>query len=219
AAALDRDPLDPAPGIEARARRTRGRQVGELHRLLRVARAAEGALAAAAAAGDVAVDGLAAEPEGAHTPVEDLGVPPDDLPRHGADADHALHLVEVGRHGRRVGVGDPVLAGPRAEHACRRAEAGAGVDHRRPAHALPERQRDRRAAEGHGRAAVSVEALYSLHGRAREVGLREVAALLEDDDTEPGARELVRRHGAARARAHHTRARDLRDVAAHPRVL
>src|SRR5439155_15532095 len=59
----------------------------------------------------------------------------------------------------------------------------------------------------------------ALHGRAREVGLREVAALLEDDDAEPGARELVRRHGAARARAHHTGVGDLRDVAAHLRVL
>src|SRR6058998_2569126 len=132
-AALDPHPLHPAAGIEPRARRARGREVGQVHRLLRVARAAEGALAAAAAADDVAMDGLAAEPEGAHAPVEDLGVPPDDLPRHGADADHVLHLVEVRRHGRRVGIGDPVLAGPRAEHAHRRAEAGAGIDHRRPA--------------------------------------------------------------------------------------
>src|SRR5205814_9555999 len=76
-----------------------------------------------------------------------------------------------------------------------------------------------RAAAGHGRAPVAVDRLHALHGRAGEVGLRQVAALLEDDDAEPGARELVRHHGTARARAHHAHVGDLLDVAAHVRVL
>src|SRR5206468_4124235 len=49
---LDRDALRPAAGVEPRAGRLRGGEVGEMHRLLGVAGTAEGALAAPPAADD-----------------------------------------------------------------------------------------------------------------------------------------------------------------------
>src|SRR2546430_1121442 len=113
-----------------------GGQVGEMHRLLGVARTAEGALAAAPAADDVPMDRLTVETEGVDSLIEELGVPSDDLPRHGPDADRALHLVEVGRHGGGVRALHTIATFPLAEYAIRCPGAGAGVDDRRPAHAL-----------------------------------------------------------------------------------
>src|SRR5207249_9407200 len=118
--------------------------------LLRVARAAERALAAAVAAVDVAADRLAVETERLHAAVEELGVPSDDVPRHGTDRDGALDLVEERRHGGGVGAVDAVLCLPRPEDAIGRAEARARVHDGRTADALAERQRDRRTAERHG---------------------------------------------------------------------
>src|SRR5207237_999101 len=80
---------------------------------------------AAVAAVDVAQERRAVQAERAHAAVEELGVPSGEVPRHGTDADHALHLVEIGRHRRRVGVGDAVLGFPGAEDAVRRPETGA----------------------------------------------------------------------------------------------
>src|SRR5207249_3889913 len=105
-----------------------------------VARAAERALAAAVAAVDVAADRLAVETERLHAAVEELGVPSDDVPRHGTDRDRALDLVEERRHGGGVGAVDAVLDLPRAQDAIGRAEARARVHDGGTADALPERQ-------------------------------------------------------------------------------
>ena len=186
-----------------------------MHCLLGIARTAEGALAAAPAADDVPMDRLTVETEGVHPLVEELGVPSDDLPRHGADAERALHLVEVGRHGGGVRALQPVATFPLAEYAIRCPEAGAGVDDRRPAHALAEGDGERRSAERDRGAAVPVEALHPLEGRTDEVPLREVGALLENDDAEAGTRELAGDHRTARARSDHAGVGGLLDRAAH----
>ena len=201
ATALEHDAIGPAARVEPRAGSGGRRQVGQMHRLLRIARAAEGALPAAVAAVDVAPDRLAVETERLDAPVEELGVAADDLPRHGADRDGPLDLVEVGRHRERVGAFDALLGLPGAQHPVGCAEAGARVDHRGAADALPEGQRDGRTPECQGRAAAAVEALHALHRRPVEVGLREIGALLEHDHAKAAACELVRHDGAASTRA------------------
>jgi len=104
-------------------------------------------------------------------------------------------------------------------HRERRPIAGAGVDDRRPAYTLPEGDRERRPAERDRGAAVPVETLHPLEGRPDEVLLREVGALLEDDDAEAGTRELAGDHRTARARSDHAGVGDLLERSAHRREL
>src|SRR3989442_3441170 len=101
--ALEQDAIGPAARVEPGAGGRGLGQVGQVHRLLGVARAAEGALSAAVAAVDVAQDRLPVEAERLDAAVEELGVASDDLPGHGADGDGTLDLSEVARHGGRVG--------------------------------------------------------------------------------------------------------------------
>src|SRR5207253_3732844 len=155
-------------------------------------RSTPGVCTAPAAAVDVAADRLAVETERLHAAVEELGVPSDDVPRHGTDRDGTLDLVEERRHGGGVGTVDAVLRLPGTQDAIGRPEARARVHDGGAADALPERQGDRRTAERHSGAAAAVQALEALHRRSVEIVLREVRAFLEDDDAKPRARQLVR---------------------------
>ena len=219
ATALDHDAIGPAARVEPGAGGGGRGQVGQVHRLLGVARTPEGALAAPVAAVDVAEDRRAAKAERLDAAIEELGVPPDDLPGHGADRDGPLDLVEVGRHGARVGVLHALVGLPGTQHPVRRAEAGAGVDDRGAADTLAERQGDGGTPEGEGGAAAAVKTLHALHRRTVEIVLREVGALLEHEHAKTGACQLMRHDGAARTGADDACIDGLVDVPLDVRIL
>ena len=74
---------------------------------------------------------------------EKLAVAPHPLRVDGRDRQHLLRLCVVGIE--PPGPSDPVLARPPIEDLLRRPQAGAGVDHGRPADRPADRGRNRRA--------------------------------------------------------------------------
>ncbi len=169
--------------------------------LLGAGRAPEGAHARGPAARRVAPQEAAAEPERLGPALDQQRVAPGQRLGHLGHADDVLDVVEELVAQR----GDAVVAGPALEDARGRAKAGAGVDERRAAHGAPERQDDRRRADGRELTGVAVQAQGHV-ARPRGEGAVVVArALLEHDDVQAAAGELGRDRGAAGAGADHDR--------------
>ena len=185
----------------------------------RVGGAAEAAHALAVARGRVAPQRVVArEAERVGAARDHAAVAAEQIRARGLHLQHGLDPLEVGRHAIGGQLGQAEVGDPRGEHAIGRAVAGAGVDRRRAAHALADRDRDRHVADGDRRAAVPVELLLHLERAAREVLAIEVLALLDEHDREPGLGELAPDDGAARAGADHHHVALEREIAAELRV-
>ena len=141
---LDEDALRACVRVDRRARVLRARQVGQVHRQLRVRRAAERAHAAAAAAVDVAADRFAVQAELLHAAPEDARVLAEQLFGHRLHVLDALDAIEERLHRFGIYTGQAEIALPSLENSIGRAEARAGVDQRCAAEAHAHRHGDRR---------------------------------------------------------------------------
>ena len=169
--------------------------------LLRVRRAAVRAHAGADAAADVAAHEVARPPERVRAALGDVRVGARQLRRHRDDVERLLHAREVRRERLGREVLEPELVAPAREHVVGRAEAGAGVDERRAADRLPEREQDRRPPERRVLRGVAVELGEHVARAGGELRGGVLRALLEQHDARAGLGELLRHHRAAGARA------------------
>ena len=166
-----------------------------MRRPLRVDAAAERAGAALDAAARVAADRPAARAQRLRALGAELPVSAQRLEVERRDGEDLLR-----RPIERVEVGRPVDAlaiPPLLEHLPWSAEAGAGVDHRGPAHGAADRNRDRGLAQGDRHAAVAVEERHRLERIARVAGAIDVGPGLQDQHIESGLGERRRRGGTA----------------------
>src|SRR5439155_2014842 len=161
-AAGEKDPVDAAARVEARAGRLGARHVRDVHRLLGVLRAADRAHPGAEAAALVARDASAVVAEGAGAALEQPAVPAVRLVGHRPDAELRLDALEVLTEIGLARARDAVTLGPLVEDVVGRAVARPRVDRRGAADAAAERDRDGRTPEGAGQAAVTVEEIDHL---------------------------------------------------------
>ncbi len=191
---------DPDFAVDVGAVLDRRRQEVLVHRPLAADRTAELADAAADAAGRVARDEVALEPELFRSALEDQRIAARDL---GADLLHVerfFHFGEERLHPlRRPGRAEVAL--PLAQHAVGRAEADGAVDERAPAHRAAGGERDQDFAARDHHAPARIEMAEGPGRLAHQIGGRERAAFLEHGDLEAGPGQLGRDRRAARARA------------------
>ena len=185
--------------IRRGAGRPRARGVAQADMLLRGGRAPEAAHSGADAAARVAPDEVAAPSERVGAALHDEGVLAGAVLGHLRDVQLALDAAEVGIELIGVQLVQAEALAPHPEHRVRRAEARARVDHRGAADSLPERQDDRRIADGHHLARVAIEDRRHLARPGREVVGREVPALLEHHDVHAALGQLLRHDRATRA--------------------
>ncbi len=203
AAVFDQDSVRLHAGADSRPRGHRARQVADVHAALGVDPAAEGAGAALHTVAGVAGDRAAARPDRLRALHRELAVAPHPLRVERGDAQELLGLGEVGAEVVRPL--DAVAPAPVVEDRVGGAEAGARVDHGRPADRPPNRNGDRRAPLGDRQSAVAVEGGDRLQRVARVAVAVVMASALEHDHVEPRLGEGRRGRGAAGARAddHH----------------
>ena len=148
----------------------------------------------------VSVQGLVADAQRLGALAQELAVSAHPL---GVDGAHVEHLL--GRLRSRRPARSPIRSRARsaqpASTVLRGPEAGARVDHRRPADGAADRRRDRRAALGDRQPAVAVERRQRRQGLVGIAAPVHVGAGLEHDDLEAGLGEDRRGDRAAGARA------------------
>src|SRR5438309_2359636 len=195
AAVFDDDAVDAAAADDLCAGPGCQRQIGDVHAELGIERTAESADTRAVTALRVAPDRTAAVSELTATAVHCLTVGPHDVVSDRADIQRRLDLIE-----KRVQLCS--IETPRFQHKARRAKTRAGVDQRRPTDPPPDRQRDRRHADGERQSIATIETSQALRRRAGEIATIKMLALLEDDDLEPRLGQLFGGHGTTSAAPH-----------------
>ncbi len=199
AAILDQQAASLDSGAKPGAGGDRAGQVADVHPALRVDPAAVRAGAALDAVAGVAGDRPAGDAQRFRPLHRQLAVAAH--PRR-VEPGHAEELLGLDVIGIEVaGPADAVLVSPVVEHLVRSSEAGAGVDHRRPADDFRDRDGDRRVALGHRQPRVAVEGRDRVEVAARVVVSVEVLARLENDDVEARLGEGGGRGGPAGAGA------------------
>ena len=182
AVSLEEDAARLDSGPHAGPRRDRPRQVGDVHRPLRVEAAAVGAGGALDAAARVSAQGVVGDAERLCALHQELAVATHGL---GVDRRHAQELLGL----RVLAVelrrpADAVLLAPALEHGIGGAKAGSRVDHRRAADGPPDGGRDRGDPLGHREPAVAVERGERLERLLRVGGAVHVRPGLEHEHLE-----------------------------------